>query len=70
MQKHLQNQKSRKHTKQRAEEYVPLGVHGTMLAIDWDSCYADGACIEACPVQVSATFTKSPIILLFASDHQ
>jgi NAD-dependent dihydropyrimidine dehydrogenase PreA subunit len=20
--------------------------------IDWDSCYADGACIEACPVQV------------------
>jgi NAD-dependent dihydropyrimidine dehydrogenase PreA subunit len=31
---------------------VPLGVHGTMIAVDWDSCYADGACIEACPVQV------------------
>jgi NAD-dependent dihydropyrimidine dehydrogenase PreA subunit len=30
---------------------VPLGVHGTMVAVDWDSCYADGACIEACPVQ-------------------
>jgi NAD-dependent dihydropyrimidine dehydrogenase PreA subunit len=27
-------------------------VHGTMVAVDWDSCYADGACIEACPVQV------------------
>ena len=38
--------------KERGEEYVPLGVHGTMVAVDWDSCYADGACIEACPVQV------------------
>ena len=36
----------------RGEEQVPLGVHGTMVAIDWDSCVADGACIEACPVQV------------------
>ena len=36
----------------RGEEYVPLGVHGTMVAVDWDSCYGDGACIEACPVQV------------------
>ena len=34
------------------EEIVPLGVSGTMVAIDWDSCVADGACIEACPVQV------------------
>ena len=38
--------------KSRGEEYVPLGVHGTMIAVDWDSCYADGACIEACPTQV------------------
>jgi NAD-dependent dihydropyrimidine dehydrogenase PreA subunit len=38
--------------KGRGEEYVPLGVHGTMVAVDWDSCIADGACIEACPVQV------------------
>jgi len=38
--------------KTRGEEYVPLGVHGTMVAVDWDSCYADGACVEACPVQV------------------
>jgi NAD-dependent dihydropyrimidine dehydrogenase PreA subunit len=34
------------------EELVPLGVSGTMVAVDWDSCIADGACIEACPVQV------------------
>jgi NAD-dependent dihydropyrimidine dehydrogenase PreA subunit len=36
----------------RKEELVPLGVSGTMVAVDWDSCIADGACIEACPVQV------------------
>ena len=36
----------------RGEEQVPLGVTGTMVAVDWDSCVADGACIEACPVQV------------------
>src|SRR5205807_5904449 len=36
----------------RNEELVPVGVHGTMVAVDWDSCVADGACIEACPVQV------------------
>jgi NAD-dependent dihydropyrimidine dehydrogenase PreA subunit len=38
--------------KARKEEYVPLGIHGTTVAVDWDSCVADGACIEACPVQV------------------
>ena len=36
----------------RNEDIVPLGVSGTMVAVDWDSCVADGACIEACPVQV------------------
>lgn len=36
----------------RGEKLVPLGVSGTMVAVDWDSCVADGACIEACPVQV------------------
>ena len=29
-----------------------LGISGTMVANDWDSCVADGACIEACPVQI------------------
>lgn len=38
--------------KARGETQVPLGVSGTMVAVDWDSCVADGACIEACPVQV------------------
>lgn len=38
--------------KARGEEQVPLGVSGTMVAVDWDSCVADGACIESCPVQV------------------
>jgi NAD-dependent dihydropyrimidine dehydrogenase PreA subunit len=38
--------------KTRGEEYVPLGIHGTFVAVDWDSCISDGACIEACPVQV------------------
>ena len=38
--------------KTRGEEYVPLGVHGTYVAVDWDSCISDGACVEACPVQV------------------
>ena len=36
----------------RGEKQVPLGVSGTTVAVDWDSCVADGACIEACPVQV------------------
>ena len=39
----------------RGEAQVPLipnGTCGTMVAVDWDSCVADGACIEACPVQV------------------
>ncbi|MBM2818650.1 MAG: 4Fe-4S ferredoxin iron-sulfur binding domain protein [Nitrosarchaeum sp.] len=36
----------------RGEKQVPLGISGTMVAVDWDSCIADGACIEACPVQV------------------
>ena len=38
--------------KARGETHEPLGVSGTMVAVDWDSCVADGACIEACPVQV------------------
>jgi len=38
--------------KEHGEKQVPLGVSGTMVAVDWDSCVADGACIEACPVQV------------------
>ena len=36
----------------RGEKQVSLGISGTSVAVDWDSCVADGACIEACPVQV------------------
>ena len=34
------------------EKMEKLGIDGTMVANDWDGCVADGACIEACPVQV------------------
>lgn len=29
-----------------------LGIHGTAVAVDFDLCVADGACIDACPVNV------------------
>jgi len=29
-----------------------LGIHGTAVAVDFDICNADGACIDACPVNV------------------
>ncbi len=29
-----------------------LGVHGTHVAVDWDGCIADGACMDVCPVDV------------------
>ncbi len=38
--------------KSHGEKMEKLGVSGTMVAVDWDSCVGDGACIEACPVQV------------------
>ena len=38
--------------KKHKEKMVKLGISGTMVANDWDSCVADGACIEACPVQI------------------
>jgi len=36
----------------RGEKMEKLGITGTMVANDWDVCVADGACIEACPVQI------------------
>jgi len=33
-----------------------LGIHGTAVAVDFDICIADGACIEACPVNVFEWF--------------
>src|SRR5438552_18375234 len=28
-----------------------LGIHGTNVAVDFDLCIADGACLSACPDQ-------------------
>ena len=46
------DEKCKEAFKARGEKIEPVGVSGTMVAVDWDSCVADGACIEACPVQV------------------
>ncbi len=29
-----------------------LGIHGTIVGVDFEACIADGACMDACPVQV------------------
>ena len=29
-----------------------LGIHGSHVAVDYDICVADGACLENCPVDV------------------
>ena len=29
-----------------------LGIWGSVVAVDFDICVADGACIDACPVDV------------------
>ncbi|MBX0285293.1 4Fe-4S dicluster domain-containing protein [Haloarcula salinisoli] len=34
------------------EEPETLGIHGTHVAVDFDICIADGACLEDCPVDV------------------
>src|SRR5258708_8371563 len=34
------------------EPPTKLGIHGTAVAVDYDLCVADGACIDACPVNV------------------
>jgi NAD-dependent dihydropyrimidine dehydrogenase PreA subunit len=34
------------------DEPERLGVHGTVVAVDFDACIADGACLEDCPVDV------------------
>ncbi|MEX0862039.1 ferredoxin family protein [Nitrosopumilus sp.] len=40
----------------RGEKQVPLGIHGTTVAVDWDSCVAAGACMSVCPVQTFEWF--------------
>ena len=29
-----------------------LGIHGTQVAVDWETCVADGVCMDVCPVDV------------------
>ena len=29
-----------------------LGIHGNHVAVDWESCIADGACMDVCPVSL------------------
>ena len=41
------------------EKFEPLGIHGTYVAVDFDDCVADGACLPACPVGVFE-WTKNP----------
>ena len=36
----------------KGEEIKPIGIHGTFVAVDWDSCIADGICLMSCPVKV------------------
>jgi NAD-dependent dihydropyrimidine dehydrogenase PreA subunit len=36
---------------EHGEKQVPLGIHGTTVAVDWDSCVAAGECFGVCPVQ-------------------
>jgi len=28
------------------------GIHGTKVAVDWETCIADGVCMDVCPVFV------------------
>jgi NAD-dependent dihydropyrimidine dehydrogenase PreA subunit len=34
------------------EPPAKLGIHGTWVAVDFDLCVADGACLDACPENV------------------
>jgi NAD-dependent dihydropyrimidine dehydrogenase PreA subunit len=34
------------------DEPEQLGIHGTHVAVDFDICVGDGACLEDCPVDV------------------
>ena len=34
------------------DEPEQLGIHGTHVAVDFDICIADDACLEDCPVDV------------------
>jgi len=33
-----------------------LGIHGSVVAVDFEACIADGSCMDACPVNVFEWF--------------
>lgn len=33
-----------------------LGIHGSHVAVDWEACIGDGACMDVCPVDVFEWF--------------
>ena len=35
-----------------------FGIHGTNVAVDWETCVADGQCSDVCPVNVFGWFLK------------
>ena len=44
---------------ERGEEQVPLGIHGTTVAVDWDSCVAAGSCMIWLRVKVASSCAMS-----------
>ena len=34
------------------EAPAQLGIHGTSVAVDWESCVGDGICADVCPVSL------------------
>jgi NAD-dependent dihydropyrimidine dehydrogenase PreA subunit len=35
-----------------------FGIHGKEVAVDWESCIADGQCSDVCPVNVFGWFLR------------
>ncbi|MCL4518401.1 MAG: ferredoxin family protein [Thaumarchaeota archaeon] len=35
-----------------------FGIHGKYVAVDWESCVADGQCSDVCPVNVFSWFLR------------
>ena len=56
--------------KKHGEKMEKIGVSGTMVAVDWDSWVADGACIEACPVQVFQWYRTEKDIPAIKAIHE
>jgi NAD-dependent dihydropyrimidine dehydrogenase PreA subunit len=58
------DQQVQKAYKERGEEYLPIRIHVTYVAVDWDCCIADDSCIAACPVQVFQWYRTETIYLV------